>query len=128
MCVSKSTVYNYIKESPKIRDAVLSGRKVTVAMVEDVLFRQAMSGAGWAVKLFLETHDRDAYKYEEQRGCWRENIDADLVNEAMDVMEDCGDLDSYDDIGDVVISGSKHLKHLRQNMHCETDNLCIAID
>lgn len=95
MGISRGTLWRWMKESDKIREALkFNASKAALYAVEAVLERKAIDGEAWAVKQYLnafggETHNPDRYI-----GCESESDDISVYNEVIDVLEGEVDIDA----------------------------------
>ena len=78
MGISVSTVYDWMNKNPKIAAAIKKGRDKSIDMVENALFKSAISGNVTAMIFYLKNRAPERYKDRVDNNINTDNMDIKL--------------------------------------------------
>ena len=78
MGVSVSTVYDWMNKNPEIAAAIRKGRDKSIDMVENALFKSAISGNVTAMIFYLKNRAPERYKDRVEKNINTDNMDIKL--------------------------------------------------
>ena len=90
MGIARETLYSWMRESPKITDAIRFGMAVTSAYVEDKLMSEIDKGNITAIIFYLKNRRKTVFNWPKATGIIPEvrKEDATILNEIMDVLDE----------------------------------------
>ena len=78
MGISVSTVYDWMNKNPEIAAAIKKGRDKSIDMVENALFKSAISGNVTAMIFYLKNRAPERYKDRVEKNINTDNMDIKL--------------------------------------------------
>jgi len=89
MGITRTTLYQWMRESQRLTSAIKMGKLISVAYAEDKLMRKIEEGDITAIIFYLKSNRKTVYNWPQSMGIEPEDgeEDAAALNEIMDVLE-----------------------------------------